>query len=93
MRADGHRTAAAAEGEEAMLLAARDARPDVVIVDYDLPGGLTGLQVMARLREMLGQDLPALVLTGDISAKTLGRSPGRATSSAANRFQLARGQG
>ncbi len=72
MRSDGHRTAAAADGEEAMLLAARtDARPDVVIVDYDLPGGLTGLQVMARLREMLGQDLPALVLTGDISTETL----------------------
>ena len=26
---------------------------------------------MARLREMLGHDLPALVLTGDISTETL----------------------
>jgi two-component system CheB/CheR fusion protein len=72
LRADGHRTAAAADGEEAILLVARkDAQPDAVIADYDLPKGLTGLQVVARLREMLGPDLPALILTGDISAETL----------------------
>ena len=50
---------------------AKSAQPDLVIVDYNLPRGLTGLQVMARLREMLGHDLPALVLTGDISTETL----------------------
>ena len=72
LRADGHRMAAAADGEEAILLVARkDAQPDMVIVDYDLPKGLTGLQVVARLREMLGHDLPALILTGDISTETL----------------------
>ena len=72
LRADGHRTAAAADGEEAIELVARkNVRPDIVIVDYNLPRGLTGLQVMARLREMIGHDLPALVLTGDISTKTL----------------------
>ena len=72
LRADGHRTAAAADGDEAIELVARkNARPDIVIVDYNLPRGLTGLQVMARLREMIGHDLPALVLTGDISTETL----------------------
>ena len=72
LRADGHRTAAAVDGEEAIELVARKkARPDMVIVDYNLPRGLTGLQAMARLREMIGHDLPALVLTGDISTKTL----------------------
>ncbi len=73
LRTDGHRIAAAADGEEAFALVARkDAEPDIVIVDYNLPRGLTGLQVMARLREMLRHDLPALVLTGDISTETLG---------------------
>ena len=72
LRADGHRTAAAADGDEAIELVARkNARPDIVIVDYNLPRGLTGLQVMARLREMIGHDVPALVLTGDISTETL----------------------
>ena len=72
LRADGHRTAAAADGDEALELVARKkVRPDMVIVDQNLPRLLTGLQVMARLREMIGHDLPALVLTGDISTDTL----------------------
>jgi|SRR5271166_6019427 len=72
LRADGHRTAAAADCDEALELVAREkVRPDMVIIDHNLPRGLTGLQVMARLREMIGHDLPALVLTGDISTETL----------------------
>jgi two-component system CheB/CheR fusion protein len=72
LRADGYRTATAADGNEAIdLVARKDVRPDIVVVDYNLPRGLNGLQVMARLREMLGHDVPALLLTGDISTKTL----------------------
>jgi two-component system CheB/CheR fusion protein len=72
LRADGYRTAAAADGNEAIdLVARKDVRPDIVVVDYNLPRGLNGLQVMARLREMLGREVPALLLTGDISTKTL----------------------
>ena len=72
LRTDGHRAAAAADGGEAIELVARkDIRPDIVIVDYNLPGELNGIQVIARLRELLGRDVPALVLTGDISTETL----------------------
>ncbi len=72
LRTDGYRTVAAADGEEAIAIVARkDAPPEVVIVDYNLPRGLSGLQVLARLRERLGHDVPALVLTGDISTETL----------------------
>ncbi len=86
LRTNGHRTATAADGEQAIAIVARkEARPDVVVVDYNLPRGLTGLTVMARLRAMLGQDLPALVLTGDISAGTLSEIAKRAMSSTASR--------
>ncbi len=72
LRMEGYRTAAAADGEAAMaLVASKGVRPDIVVVDYNLPRGLTGLQVMARMRDRLGHDLPALVLTGDISTETL----------------------
>jgi two-component system, chemotaxis family, CheB/CheR fusion protein len=72
LHADGHRTTAATDGEEAIKLVARkDAQPDMVIVDYNLPRGQTGLEVMARLREMFGHDLPALILTGVCILKTL----------------------
>ena len=40
LRTDGHRTAAAADGDEAIELVARkNVRPDIVIVDYNLPRG------------------------------------------------------
>jgi two-component system CheB/CheR fusion protein len=71
LRSEGHRTIAASDAEEAIALAARpEVRPDAVIVDYDLPRALTGLDVTTRLREAVGHDLPTLVLTGDISTQT-----------------------
>ncbi len=72
LRVEGHRTIVAADSEAAIrLVASKDIRPDIAIVDYNLPKGLTGLTLMARLRETLGHDLPALILTGDISVGSL----------------------
>jgi two-component system, chemotaxis family, CheB/CheR fusion protein len=72
LRAEGHRTMAAADGEAAIrLVASKDMQPDIAIVDHNLPKGLTGLTLMTRLREMVGHDLPALILTGDIGTETL----------------------
>jgi len=71
-RADGHRVSVAADGDEAIRLVERGGlRPDFAIVDYNLPRERTGLQVLARLCEVLGHGLPALILTGDISTETL----------------------
>jgi two-component system CheB/CheR fusion protein len=72
VRAAGHHPTAAANGVKAIQLVEHDlVRPDLVIVDYNLPNGLTGLQVMSQLREVLDHGLPALVLTGDISTETI----------------------
>jgi len=69
---NGHQTTTAADGEEAVaLVASGGIQPDMAIVDYNLPRGPSGVQVMTRLRKMLGRDLPALILTGDISTTTL----------------------
>ena len=40
------------------------------MADYNLPGGMSGLQAAARLRERI-PGLPVIVLTGDIRADTL----------------------
>src|SRR4029077_21184380 len=49
---EGHRTTALAGTNEALALAVRGALlPDVIIADYNLPGELTGAEVIARLRE------------------------------------------
>ena len=72
LRDEGHQPVLAADGKSAIDLVARQSiRPDVVITDYNLPGGMSGLEVLARLREILGHDLPGLVLTGDISTETI----------------------
>jgi two-component system CheB/CheR fusion protein len=69
---EGHRTTAVGGANEALALAARGALlPDVIIADYNLPGDLTGAEVIARLRESLRREIPAIILTGDISSDTL----------------------
>lgn len=45
-----------------------DATPDVLIVDQRLGGDMTGLQVIEAVREELNNDVPAIVMSGDISA-------------------------
>ena len=72
LEGEGHRTTTAEDGRKALELAARGAiRPDLVVADYNLPKGLNGLQVVAGLRETLGHEIPAVILTGDISTDTL----------------------
>jgi two-component system CheB/CheR fusion protein len=70
--ANGHVTQTAADGAEAIrLVEGKGLRPDLVIVDHNLPHDVSGLQVLARLQATLGPGLPAIVLTGDISTATL----------------------
>jgi len=72
LRSAGHQTITAADGEEAIArVADRTNRPDVVIADYSLPGDWNGVQLVARLREVLGYNIPTVILTGDISIETL----------------------
>ena len=69
---EGHRTTTVADGRKALELAGQGAiRPDLIVADYNLPKGLNGLQVVAGLRETLGREVPAVILTGDISTGTL----------------------
>lgn len=65
---EGHRTATAADGRKALdLVARRSMEPDLVIVDYNMPNDLNGLQVIAGLQQLLHREIPAIILTGDIS--------------------------
>jgi two-component system CheB/CheR fusion protein len=73
LRDEGHRVVAADNAASAADLVAQGAtRPDLLLVDYNLPGGLNGVQLAARLREILATAVPVVVLTGDISAEALG---------------------
>ncbi len=69
---EGHRTSVAVDGAEALELAAGEAtRPDLVIADYNLPRDVSGLEIIASLQSRLPREIPAIILTGDISTNTL----------------------
>lgn len=71
LKDEGHRTAVAVDGVQALELVARGTiRPDLIIADYNLPNGPDGLEMIVRIRENLGRELPVVFLTGDISTAT-----------------------
>jgi two-component system, chemotaxis family, CheB/CheR fusion protein len=72
LKNDGHQAATAPDGTTALALVERGAvRPDIILADYNLPNGMNGLEVAAKLQECLGYQVPAIILTGDTSTGTL----------------------
>ena len=72
LKGEGHRTATAPHGAAALELVSRgDMNPDILLADYNLPGGMNGLKTAAKLRARLARQIPVVILTGDISARTL----------------------
>lgn len=61
----------AAETIEEALVLARLHRPDVVISDYRLREQRTGIEAIAAMRALLGESLPALLITGDTAPERL----------------------
>jgi CheY-like chemotaxis protein/anti-sigma regulatory factor (Ser/Thr protein kinase) len=45
--------------------------PDVIVSDYRLPDDTDGLEVITRLRQQFGRDIPAIVVTGDTAPDTI----------------------
>jgi signal transduction histidine kinase len=48
------------------------ASPDVIVADYQLAGGATGIEAIAAIRVMLGRPVPAVLVTGATSPDALG---------------------
>lgn len=73
----GHTTRSATDANTAMaLISAGAIKPGIVLTDYNLPNGINGLELLIRLRQTLGQQLPAIILTGDISTNTIAKIAG-----------------
>jgi two-component system CheB/CheR fusion protein len=72
LEGEGYHVTVAADGIAALELVARaKVRPDLILADYNLPHGMDGLQLTAKLRELLRRPVPVVILTGDISTETL----------------------
>lgn len=71
LQAWGCQSLVARDGLEALaLLAQAGSAPDAVLCDYRFAQG-TGVELVATVRERLGADVPALIVTGDVTASQL----------------------
>src|SRR3974390_2500844 len=62
LRSWGCRVITAQSDQEAVTQL--DGRPDLIISDYRLKNGRTGMDAIAQLREALGADIPAFLISG-----------------------------
>jgi two-component system, chemotaxis family, CheB/CheR fusion protein len=69
---DGHHVDTAYNGAAALeFIGTTKSKPDLILSDYNLPGGMNGVQAKGRLRALIGQHVPVIILTGDISTSAL----------------------
>jgi PAS domain S-box-containing protein len=72
LASEGVNVVASANGHEALdLVRDKGVRPDLVLSDFNLPGRMSGVETIEALRRTLGQNIPAIVLTGDIRSEVL----------------------
>jgi two-component system CheB/CheR fusion protein len=72
LKDEGHHAATAHDGIAALEWVRRgNVRPDLILADYNLPNGMTGVEAAAKLRKAVHREIPVVILTGDISTATL----------------------
>jgi PAS domain S-box-containing protein len=72
----GHVVVAAASGKT-LLEQLGTAPPDILVCDYRLGGGETGYEVIASTRTAFGDDLPAIIITGDTDPELMRSMAGK----------------
>ncbi|WP_231626470.1 chemotaxis protein CheB [Novosphingobium sp. AAP83] len=74
LKGEGHSVKSATSAAEALEIVAGGAMlPEILLTDYSLPGGTSGLELVQQLRERLSSVLPAIILSGDVSSETLAK--------------------
>jgi two-component system, sensor histidine kinase len=68
LAAAGFNAVSAGDGNEAIARLEEGLRPNIVLSDYRMPNE-NGLEVVARVRQTLGRETPAIVMTGDTSLR------------------------
>lgn len=65
-------TTTAESTEDALNKITQDVhKPDIIITDYRLREGKTGAQAIAAVRQKVGENIPAMLITGDTSTERL----------------------
>jgi len=68
LEVEGFDVQTALDGGEAIDQIEEGLRPNIIVSDYRLPG-LNGIEVIRQIREIAGEDLPTILVTGDTSGK------------------------
>ncbi len=71
VQAWGYQPVCAETGERAVELIQNGCRPDAIVTDYRLPGPLSGIDAVARIRTYLQTPIPAILATGDTAPERL----------------------
>lgn len=71
METYGYDVSVAASTQDAIDEVAGGVRPDAILADYRLRGEDTGLRAVQAVRALLGEAIPALILTGDTAPERL----------------------
>lgn len=61
----GYRVASYESGDEALAAVQAGLRPDLLLTDYRLPGGLSGVDLVQAVRARVGSAMPGIILSGD----------------------------
>lgn len=64
---------AASDAQEALHCLAQAPRPDLIISDYRLRAGVTGMDVIRQLREAAEKPIPACLMSGDLGPELAGQ--------------------
>jgi DNA-binding NtrC family response regulator len=70
LNAYGHEVISAASGRELFKLFG-SSKPDILITDYRLADGETGLDLILAARRLFADNLPAILITGDTGPELL----------------------
>ncbi len=72
LQEEGHHATAAADAKAALsVVSVGPVEVDLIVADYNLPGGMNGVELTTKLRGIFPGDIPVVILTGDISIETL----------------------
>ncbi|MBP2294343.1 ATP-binding response regulator [Azospirillum rugosum] len=61
----GYLVASYESGDEALAAVTAGLTPDLLLTDYRLPGGFTGLDLIDAVRARVGSVMPGIILSGD----------------------------
>ena len=72
----GYQVVSAIDGASALALIASGVRPDVLIMDYVLPGEMDGTDTVQAICGRLGYVIPTIVLSGELANAAVPWLPG-----------------